>query len=859
MSPGGKSPAFGLGIDFGTSNTVALMRWPDGRVRPLLFDANPLLPSAVFAPSKPGPGSPAAPAPGAAPQSPAAAFGDLVVGGDALHHARFDPAGLEPNPKQHIDEQAILLGAREVAVTDLIAAVLKFVFAEARRVAGSDDFAVALAHPAGWGTARRAVLAEAARRAGLGSALLVPEPVAAAHAFTAVLGQQVPNGKALVVYDLGAGTFDASVVVRRPAGFEAVAVDGLTDVGGLDIDATIVRWLGERYSPADPELWNRLADAQDAESLRHRRMLWHDARVAKEMLSRAPAVVLQMPPPLNVDAQLTRDEFEAAAKPLLERTVFTTAALIRQAGVAPDDVAGVLLVGGGSRIPLVATMLHRSLGIAPTITEQPEIVVAEGCLLSLSAAPADGSAGPGEGPLWPAAAAAAAPYASMAGAQSPSAPVAPPISPISPTPPVSPVAPPISPISPTPPVSPISPPISSLSPNAPISPIAPVAPVAPSPDVIAASGAAPMPPGTQPVGNAGPLWPVGGQAPGPVSAPPVAPVSGQPGAPVSGVPTAPVSGVPGAPVYGVPTAPVSGVPGAPVSAVPTAPVSGVPGAPVSGVPGAPVSGAPPGERARGTLYQTGQFPTVTPQGPWVQQPPAPAPNRYVPPPMAVPYAAAVPVSPGPQSRVIPVYDDGGGRAAAPVRPYNPPPPEPGGRGKRPERGNLLNALLVVVALIALAGAGTTIYLVQLDDKPAATSQTPTPDATTGPGQSQGGQAAATDDATTGADETTTRAQNTTQRVDTITMPDLTGLYIDYAKQQLRDHGFDGTIRTQQRTTDDPDQVGHVLAQDPKANKQVAKNGTVTLWVGATQPSASATTPKCTPGPGCPTASSGPGG
>ncbi|MEV8515809.1 Hsp70 family protein [Dactylosporangium sp. NPDC051484] len=122
-----------------------------------------------------------------------------------------------------------------MAVTDLIAAVLRFVFAEARRVAGSDDFTVALAHPAGWGTARRAVLAEAARRAvlaeaarraGLGAALLVPEPVAAAHAFTAVLGQQVPTGKALVVYDLGAGTFDASVVVRRPAGFEAVAVDG---------------------------------------------------------------------------------------------------------------------------------------------------------------------------------------------------------------------------------------------------------------------------------------------------------------------------------------------------------------------------------------------------------------------------------------------------------------------------------------------------------------------------------------------------------------------------------------------------------------------------------------------------------
>src|SRR5262249_21792736 len=63
------SPAFGLGIDFGTSNTVAMLRWPDGRVKPLLFDGSPLLPSAVFA----------------------AADGSLVVGSDALRHGRFAP------------------------------------------------------------------------------------------------------------------------------------------------------------------------------------------------------------------------------------------------------------------------------------------------------------------------------------------------------------------------------------------------------------------------------------------------------------------------------------------------------------------------------------------------------------------------------------------------------------------------------------------------------------------------------------------------------------------------------------------------------------------------------------------------
>ncbi|GAA3272213.1 Hsp70 family protein [Dactylosporangium vinaceum] len=768
------SPAFGLGIDFGTSNTVALMRWPDGRVRPLLFDANPLLPSAVFAPTKPGPGS----------TTPA---DDLVVGGDALHHARFDPAGLEPNPKQHIDEPSMLLGAREVPVADLIAAVLRFVFTEAKRVAGAEDFSVAIAHPAGWGTQRRAVLAEAARRAGLGAALLVPEPVAAAHAFTAVLGQQVETGKALVVYDLGAGTFDASVVVRRPAGFEAVAVDGLTDVGGLDIDATIVRWLGERYSPNDPELWTRLADAQDPDSLRHRRMLWHDARVAKEMLSRAPAVVLQMPEPLNVDAQLTRDEFEAAAKPLLERTVFTTAALIRQAGIKPEDIAGVLLVGGGSRIPLVATMLHRALNVAPTITEQPEIVVAEGCLLSLSAPPSDQS---GEGaPLWPAAAAAAAPYASMAAGPTPSA--------------ASP---------------PIAPPVSSPSPSP-----------SPSAEPVAAAGgtetATPPPGDAAPGTDPGIMWPDQGATPvGFTTPPPAAPMSGPP------MSAPPASGPPAG--YGMPVSapPVSGVPS-----------SGVPssGAPLSG---APVSGVPTSGAPRGRVYQTGAYPTVQPPSPppfaqappFQQQPPRPAVPRYVPPP---PAAAAMPVSPGPSSRVVPVYDERAIAGAAPRK---------GGK-------NWLNALLVVIALLAVAGAGTTVYFVQLGkDKPSATSQSPGTEAGAGtaasadPGRSaeQAGSIGGAGDTATTA--TQSRAPATTATKDLVTVPDLSGAYVDYAKQQLQDKGLKYQIKYKE--TWDEEQVGKVIAQDPKANRQVNRGSTVTLTIGSQPKDPSSAPPATTGGP-----------
>lgn len=374
MAAGG----FGLGIDFGTSSTVALLRWPDGRVKPLLFDGSPLLPSAVFAP----------------------ADGALVVGRDALHHARFAPAGLEPNPKRCIDAATVLLGEREVAVADLVTAVLRHVAEEARRVTGGTVAAVALSHPAGWGPVRRLVLADAAAAAGLGRVTLVPEPVAAARYFTTVLGREIAVGQALVVYDFGAGTFDVSIVQRTEGGFEVRAVDGLDDVGGVDVDAAIVAWLRDRHAAGNPEAWQRLAHPTGGDDARQRSLLWDDARAAKEILSRAPAVLLR-PPLLDAEVPLTREEFEAIAGPLVDRTVRTTTDLVRYAQLGTAQISGLFLVGGSSRIPLAATALHRALEVAPILTDQPEVVVAEGTLHSIPGAeqPARGApAYPTSGP-----------------------------------------------------------------------------------------------------------------------------------------------------------------------------------------------------------------------------------------------------------------------------------------------------------------------------------------------------------------------------------------------------------------------------------------------------------------------------
>jgi molecular chaperone DnaK len=353
------SDGYALGIDFGTSNTVAVVRAADGRTRALLIDGSPLLPSAVFAERD----------------------GGLVVGRDAVYSARLDPARFEPNPKRRVDDGTVLLGERELPVVELIAAVLGRVAEEYARTVGPVGPEVTLTCPAVWGAARREVLAEAARKAGLGEVRLVVEPVAAATYFAQVLEKDVPVGSVVVVHDFGAGTFDASVVARTSSGFEVLAVDGHDDLGGIDVDAAVVEHLAKTYAERMPEEWGRLTNPSTVEERRAKRQLWDDVRAAKERLSRHPTADLLIPL-ADLEVHLTRPELELLAEPILARAVRVTESLLGWANLAEGRIAGVFLVGGSSRIPLMSTQLFRALGQAPVVIEQPELVVAEGSILA---------------------------------------------------------------------------------------------------------------------------------------------------------------------------------------------------------------------------------------------------------------------------------------------------------------------------------------------------------------------------------------------------------------------------------------------------------------------------------------------
>ena len=346
-----------ISIDFGTSHTVATIRRADGRVHQQLFDGSPQLPSAVFMNDDGGP----------------------VVGADAVHSGRRKPERYEPNPKRRIDDAQILLGDTEIPVTSVIAAVLSRVARECEQTLGSLG-PVTVTVPAAWGPTRRHVVADAATAAGLGTVDLVAEPVAAASYFVETLAIALSPGSGVVVYDLGGGTFDATVLRRSATGFDVLAVDGADDLGGLDFDQALAEHLAATFH-SDDERWQRITNPSSPADLRHRTAFMEEVRQAKERLSRSASTELTIPL-LDVDAHLTRDELEQVCAPLVERTIRVTQGVIRESGLAKEQISGLFLVGAASRMPLVATLLHRELGIAPAAIEQPELAVSEGGLVA---------------------------------------------------------------------------------------------------------------------------------------------------------------------------------------------------------------------------------------------------------------------------------------------------------------------------------------------------------------------------------------------------------------------------------------------------------------------------------------------
>ncbi|HET8684857.1 MAG TPA: PQQ-binding-like beta-propeller repeat protein, partial [Micromonosporaceae bacterium] len=176
--------------------------------------------------------------------------------------------------------------------------------------------------------------------------------------------------------------------------------------------------LGRLLARSVPHAWHRIAQPQAPTDRRDRRRFWDGVRAAKEMLSRtarAPVAV----PGVDQAVHLTREELEQLVAPLVRRGVYETAAVVAACRLAPEQLAGLFLVGGSSRVPLVARLLHAELGVAPTVLEQPELPVAEGAVAELGRVPGPGPSAAAAVPSAVAAAVPAAPPVSPPGTLDP--------------------------------------------------------------------------------------------------------------------------------------------------------------------------------------------------------------------------------------------------------------------------------------------------------------------------------------------------------------------------------------------------------------------------------------------------------
>ncbi|WP_436492356.1 type VII secretion-associated protein [Actinokineospora sp. HUAS TT18] len=359
--------ALRVAIDFGTSSTCVAVSVHGREPQVVVVDGQPLLSSAVYA----------------------APDGTLFVGQEAERQAALDPSRYEPHPKRRIDEAELLLGDAVVPVGAVFRAVIGRALTEARRVGGGAQVSqLMLTHPADWGGVRTHVLRQAA--SGLADrVVLVPEPVAAAVFHSA--SYPGPGGRTLAVLDLGGGTVDVSVVRTTPPGrpappFTVLATKGDPHFGGADIDELLLGHVGEMVSAGDPDAWRALVEGRDLADRRRRRVLRQDIRNAKETLSRHTYTDVPLPSPFP-DAHVTRVDLERLIGPAVGRAVDLTLATIREAGLDPRQLSGIFLVGGSSRIPLVARLVAERTGVVPVTLDQPETVVARGAMRAVSVEP----------------------------------------------------------------------------------------------------------------------------------------------------------------------------------------------------------------------------------------------------------------------------------------------------------------------------------------------------------------------------------------------------------------------------------------------------------------------------------------
>jgi molecular chaperone DnaK len=335
------------GIDLGTTNSAVCVV-EDGVPRILPVHGQPTMPSAV----------------GLDPS------GRLIVGHAAKNQQISAPERTITSIKRLMGEDTkVALGDRELSPEEVSALILKELKTAAEKELGVPVKKAVITVPAFFNERQRKATQVAGDLAGLEVVRIINEPTAAALAYGA--GRE--EGETMLVYDLGGGTFDVSLVRVEAGVVEVKASHGDTHLGGDDFDEELVRLAAERFR-------TRHRTEGDLPDLVHRR-LKGTMESAKIRLSEETFVQVQeeyLHDGHHLDTEVARTEYEEIIEPWLEKTLTCLHSTLRDAGMTSAEVGKIMLVGGATRTPAVQDLLRERVGLDPHFEINPDLIVAMG-------------------------------------------------------------------------------------------------------------------------------------------------------------------------------------------------------------------------------------------------------------------------------------------------------------------------------------------------------------------------------------------------------------------------------------------------------------------------------------------------
>ncbi|WP_448533396.1 molecular chaperone DnaK [Parathermosynechococcus lividus] len=265
---------------------------------------------------------------------------------------------------------------KEFAPEEISAMVLRKLVEDASRYLGEPVTDAVITVPAYFNDSQRQATRDAGRIAGLNVRRIINEPTAAALAY----GLDRQKEQTILVFDLGGGTFDVSILDVGDGVFEVKATSGDSQLGGNDFDKLIVDWLAEEFLAQegidlrrDRQSLQRLTDAAEKAKI--------ELSGLQETSIDLPFVTATAEGPKHIETTLSRRQFESLSQELLKRLRFPVEQALRDALLTPSQIDAVVLVGGATRMPMVQELVRQMIGREPSQNVNPDEVVAVGAAI----------------------------------------------------------------------------------------------------------------------------------------------------------------------------------------------------------------------------------------------------------------------------------------------------------------------------------------------------------------------------------------------------------------------------------------------------------------------------------------------